>query len=293
MNFTNFLNRLRFNDSSAGRHVLRWSGTLTLDEFQRRCREHDFWYHSFYFDNGFEQRGDYDIGRNIDEYGFPGELEGKDVLDIGTGSGWFAAYFEQRGANVTTIDARGYCDFDVFGRDRNPDVATEKPQPDLVMADGKPIYYSPVSKGFWIMKDVLGLEAQYLNARVYEISPEMLGGKKFDLVFMGSLLAHLRDPIGALMAVHSVCKGQLIATVNASSRKYRGRAVMEMRPGAGDGISWFLPNRECVAEWLSAAGFSKVDVSRNVRITTDCPFVDEHGRTSAGKQTQILIHAQS
>ena len=37
------------------------------------------------------------------------------VLDIGTGSGWFATYFEQRGAQVTTIDARGYSDFDVYG----------------------------------------------------------------------------------------------------------------------------------------------------------------------------------
>src|SRR5262249_15876592 len=46
--------RLRFTNGSTCAHA----------EFMRRCGEHDFWYHSFYFDNGFEQRGDYDIGRD-------------------------------------------------------------------------------------------------------------------------------------------------------------------------------------------------------------------------------------
>ncbi len=52
-------------------------------------------------------RGDYDI---------PDEVHGVTVLDLGTSAGWFAHYFWQRGAQVKTFDARGYCDFDVYGR---------------------------------------------------------------------------------------------------------------------------------------------------------------------------------
>src|SRR5208337_3535752 len=81
---------------------LKFTGDCSQAEFQRRCREQPYWYHSFYFENGFAQRGEYDIGRDVAGYGFPSYLRGMSVLDIGTGSGWFAAYFEQRGAEVVT-----------------------------------------------------------------------------------------------------------------------------------------------------------------------------------------------
>ncbi len=218
---------------------LKFTGTCDLAEFQAKCREHDFWYHSYYFENGFIQRGDYDIGLDVADYGFPRSMAGMSVLDIGTGSGWFATYFEQLGADVVVTDARGYCDFDVFGRDHYPDVTSEKPAPSLVLPNGRPVYYSPVSKGFWIMKNILGLKAEYVNARVYEINPELFGGRKFDLVFLGSVLMHLRDPIGALMAAHSVCNHLLIATTYLLSDTVgQGEPpIMRMWDGAGDGIT--------------------------------------------------------
>src|ERR1700682_25965 len=45
--------------------LLKYTGTCNEAEFKAKCKEHDFWYHSYYFDNGFVQRGDYDIGRDI------------------------------------------------------------------------------------------------------------------------------------------------------------------------------------------------------------------------------------
>lgn len=273
------------------REMLRYTGSLGLAEFEARCREHDFWYHSYYFENGFRVLGDYDIGRDVAHYDFPSSMAGMRVLDVGTGSGWFATYFEQRGAEVTTFDARGYCDFDVFGRDHYPPVSREKSEPDRILSDGRPIYYSPVSKGFWIMKEILGLKAEYINGRVYEICPELFGGRTFDLVFMGSVLMHLRDPIGALMAVHSVCGDSLIATT--FMRDTVGEPPqMQLQEGAGDGITWWVPNRPCLEQWLKAAGFSSFDCERRVRLTTDHPYVDAQGRSSAVDQVQQLVHAR-
>ncbi len=273
------------------RVTLRYTGSLDLAEFDARCAEHDFWYHSYYFDNGFAVRGDYDVGKDVADYGFPSTMAGMSVLDIGTGSGWFATFFEQLGAEVTTFDARGYCDFDVFGRDHYPDVATEKPAPDRVLPGGRGVYYSPVSKGFWIMKEILGLDAGYFNGRVYEIGPELFGGRKFDLVFMGSVLMHLRDPIGALMAAHSVCADRLIATT--FMREATGEPpAMQMQEGAGDGISWWVPNRPCLEQWLKAAGFSSFDLERRVRLTVDNPYTDQGGRSSAVDQVHQLVHAR-
>lgn len=271
---------------------LKFTGTCNLTEFQKRCSEQDYWYHSYYFDNGFIQRGDYDIGSDISDYRFPQSMEGMSVLDIGTGSGWFATYFEQLGADVTTFDARGYCDFDIFGRDRYPDAAAEKPTPDRILPDGRFIYYSPVSKGFWIMKDILGLKAEYVNARVYEICPRLFNGKKFDLVFMGSVLMHLRDPIGALMAAHSVCNHQLICTTYMLPDTFNPTTpLMQLRENAGDGISWWIPNRPCIVQWLKAAGFKKFIMDKTIRLTADNPYRSPDGKSSAVNQGQQLVHA--
>src|SRR4030095_2494922 len=76
---------------------------------------------------------------------------------------------------------------------------------------GEPIYFSSVSPGFWTMKDILGSRVRFRNARVYDIGPALFS-EKFDLVFLGAILCHLRDPIGALMAARSVCRHRVMAS---------------------------------------------------------------------------------
>jgi len=266
----------------ATRRTLRFTGSATLDEFQRRCGQVEWWYHSFYFDNGYEVRGDYDIGADIADYGFPASMEGMWVLDVGTGSGWFSFYFEQLGAEVVTVDARGYEDFDVYGRYEYPGV--DRP-PDRLNDDGSPVYYSPVSKGFWVMRDILGSRVRFYNARAYEITPELFGGIKFDLVFLGAILCHLRDPIGALMAARRVCKGMVVATTPVVI----GEPESETLPRqylpytAQDKITWWLPNEACFRHWFLAAGFSVVDISTQVKLRCDVPRF-ECGRQVNGDQ---------
>lgn len=273
---------------------LKYTGACEQSEFIQRCAEHDFWYHSYYFDNGFEVRGDYDIGNDIQNYHFPSDMQGMSVLDIGTGSGWFATYFEQAGANVTTVDARGYCDFDVFGRYSVPDVSTEKMVPDRLSDDGSPLYYSPVSKGYWIMKELLGLKARYINSRVYDICPETFNGKKFDLVFMGSLLMHLRDPVGALMAARSVCNDRLIAnSLVPPAHILEDFPVMEFINNTDDKVNWWRPNRNCLSAMARSAGFVDVSIDNNVNITADTPYVNpDTGQSSGVTQKLILLDAR-
>jgi SAM-dependent methyltransferase len=271
-----------------GTYRLAFTGTASEEEFRARCAEHDYWYHSFYFDNGFEQRGDYDIGRDIESYGFPEDMTGMSVLDVGTGSGWFATYFEQRGADVTTVDARGYSDFDIFGRPAYPDISDEKPEPDVRLPDGRALYFSPVSKAFWIMKELLGLRAEPANARVYELGPDLFGGRSFDLVFVGALLMHLRDPIGALMAIHSVCRGRVIAT---SFLLEGGADPPVMQLLQGDKIAWWAPNRSCLIAWFEGAGFTRVDLAGAVKLTVDKPYFDAQGHSSAANQVFARVEA--
>ena len=271
---------------------LKYTGKEDQQAFERVCAEHDFWYHSFYFDNGFQKQGDYDIGKDIEQYGFPKDMSGMSVLDVGTGSGWFATYFEQLGADVTTVDARGFSDFDVFGRYKYPDIKEEKAKPDKILSNGQEVYYSPVSKGFWIMKETLGLKAKYVNARIYDICPELFDGKTFDLVFLGSLLMHVRDPIGALMAIRSVCKDRIISnTLILDANPEEIPVMIMLADDFNNKFNWWQPTKACVIKWFKAAGFAQVNVDRTVNLTTDEVYVDDKGKSSGCNQTLYLVDA--
>ena len=272
---------------------LRYTGRLDAASFHGRCAEFDNWYHSYYFDNGFAVRGDYDIGADIRDYGFPEDMRGMTVLDVGTGSGWFAFYFAQHGADVTALDVRGYCDFDVYGRPEYPPISSEGRPPDRVDDEGRPIWYSPVSEGFWIMREILETPIQFMNARVYDIGPELFDRKRFDLVFLGALLLHLRDPIGALMAVHSVCRGRVVASTPVmAGEDGPGVAPRQYLPFTSiDRISWWLPNRACFEHWFNAAGFHSVDVSRVATLRCDVEHRTESGRLVNGDQPLRVGHA--
>lgn len=286
INATNIMPPTKQIAQVPSRYRLRFPGNMNEVEFQSRCRVMDFWYHSYYFDNGFEVRGDYDIGADVDGYGFPESMIGMSVLDIGTGAGWFAHYFEQKGADVLTVDARGYGDFDVYGRFDYPGVDPDERVPDRYSDSGEPIYYSPVSRGFWVMKDILKSGVKFKNARVYDVSPKLFGGRKFDLVFLGAILCHLRDPIGALMAARSVCRNRVVA----STPVVLGESEADTQPRQylpytmDDRISWWLPNEACFRHWFLAAGFTEVDVSRSVTLRSDLPRIHD-GKQANGDQT--------
>ncbi len=272
-------------------HKLRFTGSLTKNEFSERVAQEPWWYHSYYFSNGYEIRGDYNIGADIANYGFPASMAGMKVLDIGSGSGWFSTYFAQQGAEVTAVDARGYSDFDIYGRFSYPPLADEKPKPDRVDEEGKPIYFSAVNSTFWLMKDMLGTPIRFKNARVYEVSPALFDGEMFDLVFMGALLLHLRDPIGALMAARSVCRGQLIASTPVVLGEPETNMPCQYLPYTEiDHITWWLPNAACFKHWFLAAGFRSVDISRKITLRMDKKrFMD--GRVVNGDQTHRVGHA--
>jgi SAM-dependent methyltransferase len=265
--------------------ALRFTGDCTAAEFQAACARQDWWYHSYYFDNGFAVVGDYDIGKNIHEYGFPDDMSGMTVLDVGTGGGWFALYCEQRGAQVTALDVRGTCDYDAQGRFANPPVEAEKPVPDAFNDDGRPIYFSRVSRGFWIMRQLLRSKVRYVNARVYDLHPAFFGGQKFDLVFMGALLLHLRDPVGALMAARSVCGDRLLATTGTLIGDGDDpRPRMELLD-----MIWWYPNKACFRRWFLDAGFRQVDVDRAVTLSAEKQAFESFDHPGVRRNcTQIL-----
>src|SRR5205085_11917439 len=108
--------------------------------------------------------------------------------------------------------------------------------------------------GFPIAREALGSSVERHELTVYELSPDKLG--TFDFVFVGSLLLHLRDPIGALERIRSVAAGEIVFNdcVEYVLSKLLPRTPMA-RLDAEDRCWWWQPNLAALRSMVEQAGF--------------------------------------
>jgi tRNA (mo5U34)-methyltransferase len=106
-----------------------------------------------------------------------------------------------------------------------------------------------------LARRALGSSVRRVELSVYELSPEALG--RFDFVFMGALLLHLRDPVGALRAVRTVTAGEFLSAdhVSLPLTLISPRAALATLGGPADQLFWWRPNIAAHKCMLSSAGF--------------------------------------
>jgi tRNA (mo5U34)-methyltransferase len=226
------------------------------------------WYHTIDLGNGVLTPGYYDHRPYLPYYGFPDDLTGKTVLDIGAASGFFSFEFEQRGAQVTATDLPAWFDHD-FGPNYQPDHTADS---------GQTYLHRPFEVARQLRQSKVAIN--YIN--IYDITPESVG--LFDLVFCGSVLIHLTDPIRALWRIASVTQEKaIIATSLEASEPDRPFALMV---GAERGDGWWIPTRACLELMVVAAGFVGIewvsDFQLNYRGQDHGPY---HGVLHAYKTT--------
>jgi tRNA (mo5U34)-methyltransferase len=109
------------------------------------------------------------------------------------------------------------------------------------------------TRPFDIAHDALESRVRWREISVYDLDPSDIG--EFDFVFMGSLLGHLRDPVGALTSVASVLRGELLS-VDAISAPltlfHRQQAVARFE--APGWPLWWVPNLQAYRQLFPAAG---------------------------------------
>jgi tRNA (mo5U34)-methyltransferase len=199
------------------------------------------WYHTIDLGHGLVTPGIYDHRPYLHHYGLPSDLTGKQVLDIGAASGFFAFEFERRGAQVTATELPRWFDHD-FGPTYQADQTDEA---------GLRYLHQPLD----VARRVLGSQVAQRHLNIYELSPETVG--MFDLVFCGSLLVHLTDPTRAFWNIASVTSDKaIIATVLMPDHDPRPLALLH---GHVSGDSWWFPNRTCLELLAVCAGFVGVE----------------------------------
>lgn len=151
----------------------------------------DGWYHTIELGGKLVSRGHFDHRSVVDCYGLPKSMVGMTALDVATGDGFFAFEMERRGADtVVAIDVARVADCDWLPRMRSrigalDDITT---WPDH----------------FRMAHAMRRSAVEYRFCSVYDLSPYTVG--TFDVVFCGSLLLHLQNPMLALHNIRSVTR---------------------------------------------------------------------------------------
>ena len=131
------------------------------------------WWHAIELPDGSVTPGGWDLRETARAIPWP-DLQGKRCLDVGTADGFWAFEMERRGAAEV--------------------VATDAPSPFQARARAR----------FEYARDRLGSGVRYEERDVFQLEGE------FDVLFAGYVLQMVRDPIGALVAMRRVCRGQLL-----------------------------------------------------------------------------------
>lgn len=230
-------------------------GTLTREKLAREIAARQ-WYHTLELGPQLVTPGWFDLRRIVPRMPLPDSLRGQRCLDIGTFDGFWAFEMERRHADdVVAIDLLDPKRFDW------PAGST----PDAIAAIGaRKGEDGRFGEGFEIARAALGSRVRRVELSVYDLDPDVIG--RFDLVYLGSLLLHLRDPVRALESVRSVCDGTLIAcdAIDATLSMVFRRLPLATLDAQGRPW-WWKPNQAGLRRMLEAAGFEIVRGPQRLR----------------------------
>ena len=204
------------------------------------------WYHCLELAPGVVTPGHFDARPTVARVPLPASLAGRRCLDVGTWDGFWAFEMERRGAaEVVAIDIDDPDRWDWPPRSRLDGSA----------ARGRAFVgaFKSGSRGFDVAHRALRSSVRRLDISVHELAAEDVG--LFDLVFMGSLLLHLRDPVGALAALRQVCSGEAVVAdaIELFPTLLRPRTPTA-RLEAVDRPWWWLPNAAGLERMVRSGG---------------------------------------
>src|SRR3954452_15531162 len=207
--------------------------------------KHIRWYHTLELPNGVVTPGEFDHRSIVGRLPWP-DLRGKRCLDVGSRNGFYAFEMERRGApQVGSLDVDDPADLNM--------PATAPPAA-AIAAEVR-----AGNEAFDTAHAALGSQVQRVYRTVYELDASWAG--RFDFAVLGTLLMHLRDPVGALQAVRRVSDALLVnegvmPSLTLLRRTPTADVVMQHEP------FWFLTNPPALRRCVEAAGFTVEQLSR-------------------------------
>lgn len=171
--------------------------------------------------------GQWDLRGRLDDYIGSVHLPGRRVLDLGTASGFLSFEMEKRGAEVVSFDADSV---DRFARlpFRNSLYTTNR----VEWARQMGLVLDAVQSSYWLAHRLYGSRNKAFYGDVYDL-PDDLG--MFDIVVVGQILVHLRDPITALASAARRCADTLV--------------IVEGMVDSNDPVMWLCADPDAGPDW--------------------------------------------
>jgi 2-polyprenyl-3-methyl-5-hydroxy-6-metoxy-1,4-benzoquinol methylase len=244
------------------------------------------WYHTIELPNGWTTRGTYDFRPHLSQYGFPESLHGRRVLDVGASDGFFSFEFERRrAASVLAIDTNEYDGSlaidpspiakNIYANKYLKNITLNKKFPDILEILG----LSGANR-LLILKDIFNSSIEYRNCSIYALASM---GEKYELVFCGALIEHLKNPLVAVenlvaatkeLCIISLSSSLLSARLSNFPRKVIRQIIKVLRlegdfieatealryKGLADGGSFFHFAPTTFRDVLLASGFNNVTI---------------------------------
>lgn len=202
-------------------------------------------YHSMHVPGIGEVSGDWDLRAVVDDYLGGVDFSGKRVLDVGTASGFLSFEMEKRGAEVVSFDLDDAARFEF--------VPHFKQQHDLdKIVNSRRRTLQRRKNSYWLAHRALQSSARVYYGNIYDL-PDGLG--RFDIVVLGMVLSHLRDPFQALYSGSRLSTTLLIVT-NQTMKMEEPFACFMPDPDDKSLITaWWGFSDGCMTRMLGVLGF--------------------------------------
>ncbi len=232
-----------------------------------------YWYHTVDLGDGLVTPGMYDYRETISQFGFPEDMTGLTVLDVGSATGFFAFEFERRGARVISVELPSLRDLDRFPGQNVEDslrkiegmIFPDSLDQEKFVRQGhgeRDLYWYLLEGPFRFCRERLQSRVERCYSTVYDLTVERTGVREgFDFVFFGDVMIHTLYPLKALAALAALCTGTLVFAGVLPEGPQEPPAMMYIggSDAADDEVAWWHPNLSCLMQMLKKLGFASVE----------------------------------
>jgi tRNA (mo5U34)-methyltransferase len=232
------------------------------------------WYHTFDLPDGVTTPGMFDHRRFVAKLPLPASMAGLRCLDAAAADGFFGFEMARRGADVVSLDLADHHQQDYWGAPKEHFASVE---------------IGRANRCFSIVREATGLDVTRVDGSLYDVKSLDLG--TFDLVFVGNILLHLEDPIGALRALRTVTSDQLLSVEPISMPLTLLRPLTPCAQfSLGDENTFWTGNLRGHRDLVRAGGFTVAKAGRPVLQPMGAMYAAWPGRTHLPRSLREIVY---